>query len=128
MHLYGCPKFEGCSAPICPLDEECHIAATGDINQRLVATPPDQEIVGQGLIARRRVKITPAITIVHFEPGHHICFALATFKFEATHEPRWNTCSGKDHRHCFHEACVGVCVGSQKFNIRVWRRIVHQTQ
>ena len=21
MHMYDCPKFEGCSAPICPLDK-----------------------------------------------------------------------------------------------------------
>ena len=22
MHMYDCPKFEGCSAPICPLDKD----------------------------------------------------------------------------------------------------------
>jgi hypothetical protein len=56
------------------LDRKPHlnITATGNVNHRFVTTPPDQEMFGQIFIPCQRIKVTPAIAVMHLKPCYRV--------------------------------------------------------
>ncbi len=64
---------------------DLNITATLDIDQRLVASPPDQESLGKILLPRGRIVLTPAVTVMDFQPGHELGSALSAGQRQTVH-------------------------------------------
>ncbi len=90
------------------LDREVDLDVTASVNvdQLLVATPPDKEPVWQIFFTRGRVKESPAVAVVNLKPRLQVRAALSAAEFEATDHTRRNARSGEHHGGYVHE--VGI--------------------
>ena len=89
------------------------IAAAFDVDELLVTSPPDEEMLGKVLFARRRIEEPPAVAVMNLQPWFQVRAALPPAELESPDHARGYAARGEHHRGDVHEVGIALYVRHQ---------------
>ena len=95
------------------------VAAAFDVDELLVASPPDEEVLGEVLLTGVRIEEAPAVAVVNFQPRFQARPPLPAAEFESPDHARRYAGLGQHHRRDVNKVTFVLHVRHQELDVRV---------